>query len=43
MGRQYNKVLKRKRRASYIKRKGFAAKQKKGKQTTAPAGASAAA
>jgi hypothetical protein len=29
MGRQYNKLLKRKRRASYIKRKTAAAKQKK--------------
>jgi hypothetical protein len=43
MGRQYNKLLKRKRRASYIKRKNFAAKQKKEKQTAAPAPASAAA
>lgn len=29
MGRQYNKVLKRKRRAGYLKRKKSAAKQKK--------------
>jgi hypothetical protein len=29
MGRQYNKLLKRKRRAGYIKRKTQAAKQKK--------------
>jgi hypothetical protein len=33
MGRQYNKLLKRKRRVSYLKRKKTAAKQKK----TAPA------
>jgi hypothetical protein len=39
MGRQYNKVLKRKRRASYIKRKSLAVKQKKGKQAAAPAAA----
>jgi hypothetical protein len=38
MGRQYNKVLKRKRRAGYIKRKNLAAKQKKAK---APAPAAA--
>jgi hypothetical protein len=29
MGRQYNKVLKRKRRVNYIKRKTLKAKQKK--------------
>jgi hypothetical protein len=29
MGRQYNKVLKRKRRASYLKRRKVAAKAKK--------------
>jgi hypothetical protein len=29
MGRQYNKVLKRKRRVNYVKRKNLAARQKK--------------
>jgi hypothetical protein len=29
MGRQYNKVLKRKRRVNYLKRRNIAAKQKK--------------
>jgi hypothetical protein len=38
MGRQYNKVLKRKRRAGYIKRKTLAAKQKKA-ASSAPASA----
>jgi hypothetical protein len=38
MGRQYNKVLKRKRRATYLKRKAAASKQKK----TAKAPAAAA-
>ena len=38
MGRQYNKLLKRKRRAGYIKRKTLAAKQKKG-APAAPASA----
>jgi hypothetical protein len=37
MGRQYNKVLKRKRRESYIKRKTLAAKAKQKKPATAPA------
>jgi hypothetical protein len=37
MGRQYNKVEKRKRRTSYLKRKNLTAKQKKGKKTAAPA------
>jgi hypothetical protein len=37
MGRQYNKLLKRKRRAGYIKRKTLATKQKK---TTKPAASS---
>jgi hypothetical protein len=36
MGQQSNKVLKRKRRANYIKRKNLAAKQKK---TAKPAAA----
>jgi hypothetical protein len=36
MGRQYNKLLKRKRRAGYVKRKNLAAKQKK---TAKPAAA----
>ncbi len=31
MGRQYNKLIKRKRRTSYIKRKKVAAKEKKAK------------
>ena len=39
MGRQYNKLLKRKRRTSYLKRKTLAAKQKK---AAAPAPAPAA-
>jgi len=43
MGRQYNKLLKRKRRTSYLKRKNFAVKQKKEKQTAATAPAPAAA
>jgi hypothetical protein len=38
MGRQYNKVVKRKRRAGYIKRKNLAARQKKEKKA-APAAA----
>jgi hypothetical protein len=38
MGRQYNKVVKRKRRAGYIKRKNLAIRQKKGKKA-APAAA----
>lgn len=39
MGRQYNKVLKRKRRANYIKRKTRAAKAKQKKPAAAPAAA----
>jgi hypothetical protein len=40
MGRQYNKVLKRKRRANYIKRKTTKARQKKAaKAPAAPASA----
>jgi hypothetical protein len=40
MGRQYNKVLKRKRRATYLKRKTAAARQKKAaKGSKAPASA----
>jgi hypothetical protein len=39
MGRQYNKTLKRKRRASYIKRKTVKARQKKGKKAADPAAA----
>ncbi|HEU6449434.1 MAG TPA: hypothetical protein VFV23_13460 [Verrucomicrobiae bacterium] len=37
MGKQYNKVLKRKRRASYLKRKKVAVKAKR--KTAAPAAA----
>jgi hypothetical protein len=39
MGRQYNKVLKRKRRVNYIKRKTARAKQKKVAKAKAPAAA----
>jgi hypothetical protein len=40
MGRQYNKLLKRKRRAGYLKRKAATAKQKKAaKAPAAPAAA----
>ena len=39
MGRQYNKVLKRKRRETYNKRKNTAAKQKKATKAKAPAAA----
>jgi hypothetical protein len=37
MGRQYNKLLKRKRRVSYLKRKTRAAAEKKNKKSAAPA------
>jgi hypothetical protein len=37
MGRQYNKVLKRKRRANYLKRKTLAAKAKQKKPAPAAA------
>ena len=37
MGRQYNKLLKRKRRVNYIKRKKTAAKQKKAAKAPAAA------
>ena len=37
MGRQYNKVLKRKRRTNYIKRKNLAARQKKTAKVAAAA------
>jgi hypothetical protein len=39
MGRQYNKVLKRKRRINYLKRKTATAKQKKAAKASAPAAA----
>jgi len=41
MGKQYNKVLKRRRRVSYLKRKGSTNRSKKGKAAPVPESAAA--